>query len=93
MSAPDQADAPVPDAPARELPPVRPAAPMAVQDAIEQVNQIVQTLREALDAMDEVLETVELAERQKIADEHEIESLRRSLRHLQNPRDGMRSGG
>jgi len=93
MPAAEPADAPVHDVPSPELPARRPAAPMAVQEAIEQVNQIVQTLREALDAMDEVLETVELAERQKIADEHEIESLRRALRQLQSPRDGTRSGG
>jgi hypothetical protein len=36
--------------------------------------------------MEEVLETVELAERQKRADEHEIETLRRSLRQLHRPR-------
>jgi len=38
--------------------------------------------------MEDVLETLELAERQKIADEHEIETLLRSLRQLQRPRDG-----
>ena len=36
--------------------------------------------------MEEVLELVELAERQKLADEQEIESLRRALRQLQRPR-------
>jgi hypothetical protein len=52
------------------------------------VNQIISTLRETLDDMDEVLETLELAERQKDADEQEIESLRRSLRQLHRPREG-----
>jgi hypothetical protein len=66
----------------------RPAAPLSVQNAIEEVNHIVGTLREALDDMDEVLETLESAERQKDADEHEIESLRRALRQLHRPRDG-----
>jgi len=35
-------------------------------------------------------ETLELAERQKTADEQEIESLRRALRPLQRPRDSAR---
>ena len=64
----------------------RHAAPAAVTSAIEQVNQIIEALRAALDDMQEVLETVELAERQKHADEQEIETLRRSLRHLHRPR-------
>jgi hypothetical protein len=51
------------------------------------VNRIIETLRETLDDMEGVLETLELAERQKNADEHEIEQLRRSLKHLQHPRD------
>jgi len=37
--------------------------------------------------MEEVLELVELAERQKSADEREIESLRRALRKIQQPRN------
>jgi hypothetical protein len=36
--------------------------------------------------MEEVLELIELAERQKSADEREIESLRRALRKIQQPR-------
>jgi hypothetical protein len=40
--------------------------------------------------MEEVLETLELADRQKIEDEREIESLRRALRQLHEPRDGDR---
>jgi hypothetical protein len=37
--------------------------------------------------MEEVLETLELAERQKDADENEIESLRRALRQFHRPRE------
>ena len=51
------------------------------------MNQIITTLKDTLDDMEEVLETLELAERQKNADEQEIESLRRALRHIQRPRD------
>ena len=61
---------------------------MAVQQAIEEVNQIIDTLRGSLDDMEAVLETLELAERQKNADEQEIETLRRGLRQLHRPRDG-----
>jgi predicted RNase H-like nuclease (RuvC/YqgF family) len=61
---------------------------MAVQQAIEEVNQIIETLRGTLDDMEAVLETLELAERQKTADEQEIETLRRGLRHLHRPREG-----
>ena len=51
---------------------------------------MIESLKEALDDMEEVLETLELAERQKVADEHEIDGLRRALRQLQRSRD---SGG
>ena len=61
---------------------------MAVQQAIEEVNHIIVNLRSTLDDMEEVLETLELAERQKNADEQEIETLRRSLRQLHRPREG-----
>jgi vacuolar-type H+-ATPase subunit I/STV1 len=76
----------------RETPPPpprdrQPAAPAAVQQAIEEVNQIIETLRGTLDDMEQVLETLELAERQKIADEHEIETLRRGLHQLHRPRE------
>jgi len=63
------------------------AEPLSVQKAIEEVNQVIMTLRETLDDMEEVLETLELAERQKNADEQEIESLRRALRQFQRPRE------
>ena len=71
-------------------PPMRepqPRGPIAVTQAIEEVNQIIETLRGTLDDMEAVLETLELAERQKIADEHEIETLRRGLHQLHRPRD------
>jgi hypothetical protein len=58
----------------------------AVAQAVAHANEIVQSLQQALDQMEEVLELVELADRQKIADEREIESLRRSLRQIQRPR-------
>ncbi len=60
---------------------------MAVRQAIEEVTHIIETLRRTLDDMDEVLETLELAERQKTADEQEIETLRRGLRQLHRPRE------
>lgn len=49
---------------------------------MEDVNKIIETLRESLEDMEEVLETLELAERQQIADEQEVENLRRALRQL-----------
>ena len=49
---------------------------------------IVDSLKEALEKMEDVLELVEQAERQKLSDEHEIDSLRRLLRQLQHPRGG-----
>jgi hypothetical protein len=61
---------------------------MAVQQAIEEVNHVIETLRATLEDMEAVLETLELAERQKNADEQEIETLRRGLRHLYRPREG-----
>jgi hypothetical protein len=73
----------------------RPAEPQAVAKAIEQVNEIIETLRETLDEMEGVLETLELAERQKNADEREIDTLSRSLQRLQRPREdrgSFRSG-
>lgn len=60
----------------------------AISRAIEQVNEIIEELKRALDEMEEVLEVLELAERQKIEDEREIESLQRSLRHLHRPGHG-----
>ncbi len=58
----------------------------AISQAVEAVTQIVESLKQALDQMEEVLELVELAERQKLADEREIESLRQALRKIHLPR-------
>ena len=58
----------------------------AISQALDEVMKIVDSLKSAVDQMEEVLELVELAERQKLADEHEIESLRRAMRQLQRPR-------
>ena len=60
---------------------------MAVHQAIEEVDHIIQTLRGTLDDMEQVLETLELAERQKNADEQEMQTLRRGLRQLHGPRE------
>ena len=95
-SSPRREEREMPRQPDRELreppaPPMRepqPRAPMAVQQAIEEVNHIIETLRATLDDMEAVLETLELAERQKIGDEQEIETLRCGLRQLHRPREG-----
>ncbi len=58
----------------------------AISQAVNEVMAIVESLKQASERMDEVLELVEHAERQKLADEHEIDSLRRLLRQLQHPR-------
>ncbi len=58
----------------------------AINQALDEVMQIVEALKRAADQMEEVLELVELAERQKLADEQEIEELRRTLRQLHRPR-------
>jgi hypothetical protein len=60
-----------------------------ISQAIEEVTQIVESLKQTLDQMEEVLETVELAERQKLADEQEIESLRHALRRIHRPQGGQ----
>jgi hypothetical protein len=65
-----------------------PATPAAVHEAIELVNQVIDNLRESLEDMEEVLETLEFAERQKTADEQEIDSLRRMLKQMHRPREG-----
>jgi hypothetical protein len=56
----------------------------AISQAVSEVTQIVESLRQSLEQMEEVLELVELAERQKITDEREIESLLRALRQFQS---------
>ena len=57
----------------------------AISRAIDEVRQIVASLEQVLEQMEEVRELVELAERQKSADERQIESLRRALRRIQHP--------
>jgi predicted RNase H-like nuclease (RuvC/YqgF family) len=56
----------------------------AINRAVNEVTEIVESLRQALEQMEEVLELVELAERQKITDEREIESLLHALRQFQS---------
>lgn len=67
--------------------PGQPAAPATVEKAIEEVSAVVESLRTALDEMEEVLELLEVFERQKNADEREIEALRRAVRQVNRPRD------
>jgi len=92
-STPEVQPAPETQLPARLAPRLVPKLSpktSAINQAIEQVNVIAEELRRALDHMEEVLETLELADRQKIEDEREIESLRRALRQLHEPRDAGR---
>ena len=56
----------------------------AISQAVSEVTQIVESLRQSLEQMEEVLELVELAERQKLTDEREIESLLRVFRQFQS---------
>ena len=58
----------------------------AISQAIDEVRHIVESLEQVLEEMEEVRELVEVAERQKSADEHEVEALRRALRRIQAPR-------
>jgi hypothetical protein len=69
----------------------RPAAPTAITQAVEHAMFIATALKDLHDQMDEVLELVEIAERQKIADERELEELRRALRRIQPPRQQLPS--
>jgi hypothetical protein len=57
----------------------------AVSEAAAEVRRIVEALEQALEQMEEVLELVEVAERQKLADEREIASLRRALHRFHSP--------
>lgn len=52
--------------------------------------QVIEALKKAVEQMEDVLELVELAERQKLADEREIDALRRALRQVHHPREGGR---
>jgi hypothetical protein len=69
----------------------RPAAPTAISQAVEHAMFIATALKELHDQMDEILELVEVAERQKLADEREIEELRRALRRIQPQRQQSQS--
>ena len=60
----------------------------AISQAVNEVMGIAESLRQALNQMEDVLELVELAERQKLTDERAIDSLRRLLHQLQQPRGG-----
>jgi len=64
----------------------RPAETSAVSQAVAHATEIAETLKQMIDQLDEVLELVEVAERQKLADEREIDELRRALRRIQPPR-------
>jgi hypothetical protein len=64
----------------------RPAAPTAITQAVEHATFIAEALRQLHEQMDEILELVEIAERQKLADEREIDELRRALRRIQPSR-------
>ena len=57
----------------------------AIAKAVEDVERIVEDLKLAVEQMEEVLELVELAERQKSADERELQSLRRVLGQFRQP--------
>ena len=82
------AEPPPPSAPPPRPPLPGPGTKPSVEQAIDDVSQIIETLRRSLDDMEELLEMLELFERQTLADEREIESLRRALRQLQRPRGG-----
>jgi multidrug resistance efflux pump len=61
----------------------RPAEDTAIHEAVAHATFIANALKELHDQMDEVLKLVEIAERQKLADEREIDELRRALRRIQ----------
>jgi acyl-CoA reductase-like NAD-dependent aldehyde dehydrogenase len=87
----------VPHAPSVQaaVPAARAAKPegLAIGQTVEEVRQIVESLEQALEQMVDVLRLVELAEQQKFADEHELESLRRALHKLQPPHRERREQG
>jgi hypothetical protein len=104
IDVPDQPAGPATEAPAVKrpeedkpaAPPVtrakHPAHPEAIRQAIDEVMQVIASLRESLEQLDEVLELLEEAERQKTADERDIESLRQQLRRFHRPpEEGSRS--
>ena len=63
-----------------------PAEISAISQAVAHATEIAESLKQMIDQLDEVLELVEVAERQKLADEREIDELRRALRRIQPPR-------
>jgi chromosome segregation ATPase len=88
MDQPPGAPVEATTAPKPEIPAVAQGGTVApaIGRAVDEVRQIVESLEQALEQMEEVRELVELAERQKSADEREIESLRRAWRRIQQPR-------
>jgi hypothetical protein len=86
-----QPDVPAPVEPPRETFQTEPRKNnpdiSAISRAVNEVTEIVESLRRALEQMEEVLELVEVAERQKITDEREIESVLRALRQFQSRGD------
>jgi hypothetical protein len=78
--------APEQRAPRPRYPDFRPADASAISQAVEHATEIAEGLKKMIDHLDEVLELVEVAERQKLADEREIDELRRALRRIQPPR-------
>ncbi|HUA68716.1 MAG TPA: hypothetical protein VMA13_09225 [Candidatus Saccharimonadales bacterium] len=58
----------------------------AISQAIDEIRQIVESLEQVLEQVEEVRELVEKVEQQQSADEREIESLRRALRRIHQPR-------
>ncbi len=64
----------------------RPAETSAIHQAVLHATEIAENLRELVERIDEILELVEVAERQKLADERELDNLRRALRRIQPPR-------
>jgi hypothetical protein len=67
----------------------RPADASAIHQAVLHATEIAESLKHTIDQLDEILELVELAERQKLADERELDELRRALRRIQVPRHQM----
>jgi hypothetical protein len=69
----------------------RPAETSAIHEAVSIATEIATSLKQMTDQLDEILELVEVAERQKLADEREIDELRRALRRIQPPRQQLHS--
>jgi hypothetical protein len=79
---------PEPPAPKPWIKPIdfRPAETSAIHQAVVHATEIAEGLKILVDRIDEILELVEVAERQKLADERELDNLRRALRRIQPPR-------